>query len=145
MPTQIDFTFYDDLQQFFIDANLAVNATGAPNFEVAKILLPSSFNFDFIAQHLKDYHEPLLVEWLKYGFPLGHDRKHGEKSIPKNHTGARYFNLVEALNKEVKTLAAIGPFKNSPFGKETYLSPLNSVPKKESKSRRLILPGRKFH
>ena len=43
------------------------------------------------------------------------------------------------LKKEVETGAAIGPFSNLPFGEETYYSPLNSVPKRGSQDRRLIL------
>ena len=47
--------------------------------------------------------------------------------------------MSAALNKEVATLAAIGPFDQSPFGDNTFLSPLNSVPKKGSQDHRLIL------
>ena len=43
------------------------------------------------------------------------------------------------LAKEVSLKAAIGPFPGNPFKRTAYLSPLNTVPKKESDERRLIL------
>ena len=47
--------------------------------------------------------------------------------------------MAKILKKKIETGAAIGPFDESPFGKDTFLSPLNSVPKKQSEERRLIL------
>ena len=78
---------------------------------------------------------------LKFGFPLGNTKGLGQKLVPKNHTGARFYSrdIASLLEKEVRLGSAIGPFNTSPFGSETYLSPLNSVPKKDSVERRLIL------
>ena len=65
----------------------------------------------------------------------------GSKEIPRNHTGARCWpkEISQILDKELACKATIGPFDKSPFGEHTYLSPLNSVPKKESMERRMIL------
>ena len=112
-------------------------STGLPNFLKAKILLPSNFNIEFLEKELTGFYDQYLIEYLKYGFPLGHDRKHGSMQIPENRKGAQDFDLLPLLQKEVETGAAIGPFVKSPF-KLTYLSPLNSVPKKEGDKRKLI-------
>ena len=84
--------------------------------------------------------EELLIDLLKFGFPLGHNGRTGSSEIPKNHTGARFYpvEINRILKKEIATKATIGPFRAPPF--ENYcLSPLNSVPKKGSSQRRLIL------
>ena len=60
--------------------------------------------------------------------------------MPKNHKGARDF-LAEVrtiLNKEVEMGGILGPFSKSPFDSPRF-SPLNSVPKRDSDERRLIL------
>ena len=90
---------------------------------------------------LHDYEDKQVVELLKFGFPLSHDGKHGSKEIPKNHRGTRDYprEMQRILDKEVVHCSVIGPFESSPFGEETYISPLNSVPKKDSVDRRLIL------
>ena len=61
-------------------------------------------------------------------------------AVPRNHTAVRFYTeqIQKLLQKEVKLNAAIGPFRESPFDR-SYFSPLNSVPKKESSDRRLIL------
>ena len=124
-----------------IQAHAKVVETGHPNFLAAKVLLPSRFNFNYLERVLEYYPDKIIIELLKYGFPLAHNGKSGSKSIPKNHKGARNYpsQMEEMLKKEVQQHAVIGPFDKSPFGTETYLSPLNLVPKKDSSKRRLIL------
>ena len=86
-----------------VKANLLVRNTGVHNFEGAWIMLPSSFKFDFIEKKLQNYHDKIVVEFLKFGFPLGHDGKMGSKKIPKNHLGATRFpkEMEKILKKEV--------------------------------------------
>ena len=59
-----------------------------------------------------------------------------------SHKGARppYENdIYKYLEKEIKEGAVIGPFKSPPFKGPCRISPLNSVAKKESASRRVIV------
>ena len=107
----------------------------------ARIPLPSKFNFEFIEQKLRGYHDKQIMDLLMYGFPLGHNGHTGSKEVPKNHTGARFYpsEIEKILKKETKLHTAIGPFDESPFGSDTFLSPINSVPKKDSESRRFIM------
>ena len=92
-------------------------------------------------KELINYKENIVIDMLKYGFPLGNTKLLGNKKIPRNHTGATCYKdeMRELLRKEVECKSVIGPFEVSPFGDETRYSPLNSVPKKDSKLRRLIL------
>ena len=82
-----------------------------------------------------------MVDLLHFGFPLDHNNITGSNVIPSNHTGVRDFpkQIHAILEKEIKTGATIGPFSYSPFGDNICISPPNSVPKKDSKVRRLIL------
>ena len=102
--------------------------------------MPSNFKFDFIEEHLSDYPDKLIVDLLKYGFPLGNVTNSSSHRVPKNHKGASEFpkQIETILQRELDTRAAIGPFKRSPIPYACF-SPLNSVPKKDSSDRRLIL------
>ena len=92
-------------------------------------------------KELKDYGDKNLIKFLKYGFPVDHDGKHGTSALRKNHAGATEFGKhVDALvNKEVKLGATLGPLKRVDFDGKYCISPLNSVPKKDAENRRLIL------
>ena len=86
---------------------------------------------------------------MEFGFPLGikdcesvlRDISKKELWKFKNHKGAfNYPNeITKYLEKEALNKAIIGPFKNNPFSSGIKISPLNSVPKKESSDRRVIL------
>ena len=124
-----------------IEANRRVRESGVHNYKKCKIQVPSNFNFKFLEKHLSHYTEfPQLLDCLKYGFPLDIKPGFGSKKIPRNHKGARDFpdEMTRILNKEIATKSAIGPFEASPFI-DARFSALNSVPKKDSSDRRLIL------
>ena len=59
----------------------------------------------------------------------------------KNHKGAEDFpdSMLSYLEKESRYKAILGPFKNNPFGSGIKISPLNTVPKRESSERRVVL------
>ena len=117
-----------------------VQKSGKSNWEGERLQLPSSFNFDFIEKHLIGFNQPKVVEFLKFGFPLGNVLGLGSRKVQKNHKGATDFNkqMTSILQTEVKENSVIGPFKK-PVLLDSCYSPLNSVPKKDSSDRRLIL------
>jgi hypothetical protein len=59
----------------------------------------------------------------------------------KNHTGATDFpeQITSYLIKEASYQAIVGPSKGNPFNDQIALSPLNSVPRKDSSERRVIV------
>ena len=123
-----------------IQANKLIRKSGVPNFKGCKIEVPSNFNFEFLETHLQDYNDPDLIKFLKYGFPLGNTLNKGSHRIPKNHKGATMFpqQLEKILTKERDTRAIIGPF-DTPTLPGACFSPLNTVEKKGTSERRLIL------
>ena len=106
-------------------------------------------NIPFLRSWLTDFYDSRLCDFLEFGFPLGikdcesvlRDISKKELWKFKNHKGAfNYPNeITKYLEKEALNKAIIGPFKNNPFSSGMKISPLNSVPKKESSDRRVIL------
>ena len=62
-------------------------------------------------------------------------------SFVKNHKGAKDYaiHVQKFLNKELQFDAILGPFRENPFNCNVCISPLNTVPKKDSEERRIIL------
>ena len=83
-----------------------------------------------------------MVELLEYGFPIGFSGKLNKSSGPvKNHKGVTEFpnEVLKYLEKEKSYGAILGPFTRVPFSEGFCISPLNTVSKKDSLERRVIL------
>ena len=117
-----------------------VKLSGKHNFKGCRLQLPSGFNFQFLYKWLCDYPDKQVIEFLKYSFPVDYLGGRTEGVVPSNHKGAIEFpsEMARLINKEVELGGTLGPFKTSPFLNPRY-SPLNSVPKRDSVERRLIL------
>lgn len=109
----------------------------------------TKMNINFFRSWLSDYKDKEICEFLEFGFPIG---AVGFKSILKNinktelwkfknHKGANDYpeEINRYLHKEAVNKAIVGPFKNNPFSTGLKISPLNSVSKKDSTERRVIL------
>ncbi|CAC5377118.1 unnamed protein product [Mytilus coruscus] len=82
-----------------------------------------------------------VVNFLEYGFPLSCEGSCSGLSVEKNHAGARSHpdDMRKYLKKECTYGSIIGPFFSNPFETDMVISPLNSVPKKDTLDRRVIL------
>ncbi|CAC5399459.1 unnamed protein product [Mytilus coruscus] len=82
-----------------------------------------------------------VVNCLEYGFPLSCEGSCSGLSVEKNHAGARSHpdDMRKYLKKECTYGSIIGPFFSNPFETDMVISPLNSVPKKDTLDRRVIL------
>lgn len=124
-----------------------VKNSGKYNFEHCKIPVNNKINVEYMRSMLNDYKDLQVCDFLSYGFPIGF--KGDESIIPhfdqiwkyRNHKGATEYptEINNYLHKECKTESILGPFKNNPFSGPLIVSPLNSVPKKDSSERRIIL------
>ena len=72
-------------------AHTAIKCSGLPNYLGCWLTIPSYFNFEFLEHELKDYHDKLVIDFLKYGFPVDHDGTTGVSISLHNHAGAREF------------------------------------------------------
>lgn len=84
----------------------------------------------------------MVTEFMEFGWPIGHEGG----SLPpsskvRNHTGARDFpdQFNGYLKKELEKGAVLGRLHSNPFAGPYVISPLNTVPKRDSPERRVIL------
>ena len=106
-------------------------------------------NIQYLRSLLFDYKDQLICEFLEFGFPIEFTgdmsmfENFDKKSLwkMKNHKGAEKFasNMRTYLQKESFNKAIIGPFKENPFKSGIKISPVNSLPKKDTSERRVIL------
>ena len=120
-----------------------VEASGVPNFQGCRIPLETHLNLDVWERLLSDYHDREVVQFLKFGFPINFEGYLDlqENQVVSNHRGALEFpdQIQHFLDEELSYGAILGPFDTSPFDEPCKLSPLNSVEKKDSNKRRIIL------
>ena len=81
------------------------------------------------------------MQLLKYGCPISFSGDGSFNRKCKNHKGALEFpdQIDKFLTKELEAGAVLGPFQSSPFDQKLVVSQLNTVPKKNSSERRVIV------
>ena len=115
---------------------------GYPNRWGARIEVESTWNLPLFASLLKDYPDAEVVEWLRYGWPLGRLPILPEpEKTAQNHKGASDYpeHLKKYIAKETRYKAVMGPYTSIPFHDKVGISPLSTRPKKGSEERRVIL------
>jgi hypothetical protein len=128
-----------------INLHQMVSQSGTHNFLGCRIPVYSKLNIAFFRHILVSYHDRLLCDFLEFGFPIGFDYDVGVNlsvcTKVRNHGGATGFpkDIEKFLKTEVELQAVLGPFLANPLFTSIKLSPLNSVPKKDSVDRRVIL------
>ena len=123
----------------YIGLASAVKASGVPNYKGLRVPLPSSFNLKYIEKEIQDYNDKILLDYLRFGFPLGIGKdKDIKNNATENHTSANQFpqEIEEYIASEIKYGALLGPFDHPPHKKFTW-SPLMTRPK--GPGRRVIL------
>ena len=134
---------------YFINAHEEVIKSKKFNFEGCRIPVNTRMNMEFIRSWLQDYEDYRVCDFLEFGFPIGakdissllSDINKKDLWKFKNHKGANDFpeEINRYFQKEIASNAIIGPFKSNPFSSGIKISPLNSVAKKDTSERRIIL------
>ena len=92
---------------------------------------------------LSDYEDADICTLLEYGFPIGYENSETTYTgrHVNNHKGVleNSADMDKYLIKKISKKAVLGSFHSNPFSHEIVISPLNSVPKKGSEDRRVIL------
>ena len=114
---------------------------GTPNHLGARIpLRHTGLNIDRWRHHLVGYHEPEIVQFMEYGFPIGLSETLKPKlsSTLRNHGSSLQFytHIDSFLEKGIELGDTVGPFSSSPFDL-VHVSPLMTAPKKPD-SRRAV-------
>ena len=109
---------------------ILVAATGCPNYKLARVSVPTDLNIANWRALCVNYYDKLLLEYLKYGFPLCVNRDtfmFNENIV--NHPSAVQFphDIDTYFDKELKYRAIVGPCQDFPF--QVHYSPILSRPK----------------
>ena len=124
-----------------VEANIRIRNSGVPNYVGERILVKLKFNLHLLDHLSKQYHDRRILDFLMFSFPIDHDGSevtHNEV----NHKGEGpefHDDIIAYLKKEIAEGAVIGPFSEPPFKDEIGVSRLNSIPKRDSMRRRVIL------
>jgi len=125
-----------------VDVHNMVYNSGTENFKGCRIPVESGLKIAFWRSQLCNYSDSSICDLLEFGFPIGLT----ESTLLnfegcKNHQGASDFpsQIADYLSLECKEKCISGPFRSNPFNHNMVLSPLNSVPKRDSSKRRIIL------
>ena len=110
-----------------------IRKSGTHNYLGCKIPVQSGINVQFFREKIVDYHN-IISEFLEFGAPVGYEGEFvGSEFITKNHKGATDFS------KEIEKYLRKEAFFKNPFCCDFKISPLNTVIKKDSVERRVIL------
>ena len=94
-----------------------VVCSGVPNYVGVRAPLPSVFNFDYLYQHIQEYHDKALVDHLRFGFPLGLDPAAPIRSnASDNHQSAKEWSVQvqQFIDDKFAHGALLGPFTEIP-------------------------------
>ena len=117
-----------------------VTAQGQPNFWVARIPLPSNFNFhewEAIA-HSEAARE--VIQFVRFGSPIGFESPIATYSSGNHHSATlHHWDVGTYIKKETSEGAMLGPFHHPPFTLWCQTSPLLTCPKWNFTDRRVIM------
>ena len=132
-------TAIDNIDQYLHIAK-TIKATGKPNYMSARIPVKLDLNLEAWEEHLRDYPDKRLFQYLKFGFPLSL-RESDELSNTQvvNHYSALQYpeQVLQFLNKEREWGAILGLLDHPPTD-HFHCYPLLSRPK-DGSDRRIIL------
>lgn len=126
---------------FFINAHRVVASSGQPNYVSVRLPVPSRLNKEVWRALLRDYHDNVICEFLEFGWPLGYSLHTLPVFDLCTHHGALNFPVAVAdyLHGEPLLGRVAGPFAEPPFTDAFVVSPPNTVPKRDSPERLVIV------
>ena len=129
-----------DFNQEMLEIYSQVTATGQYNHTGARIRVPSGLNLDAWSLYLEGYSDPLLLDFLSFGWPANFSADSPLVPTFSNHPSGTAFpqHIQRYIDIEVGHQALLGPFTALPFD-GIQLSPLLTRPKKDSDWRRIVM------
>ena len=79
-----------------------ISSTGVPNYRGARIPLISSLNIEAWETYLRDYPDPLLIEYLKFGFPMSISKYNSLNitTVVNHHSATQFTQEVDEYFKK---------------------------------------------
>ena len=132
-----------DKQQFVnpVIQHIIASQHGLPNAFGARIPVLTPLNIPAWESKLLDYHDHQIVDFLRYGRPVNYTAHQLPISTDKNHSSAISYadHVQHYVNTELRYHAIAGPFCHNPFPQPLICSPLQTVPKRGSSKRRMVM------
>ena len=96
--------------------------------------MTSNFRLDIWSSYLQHYQDRIVVDFLRYGWPINYTSPVLASSTFKNHPSAlkNPVQLSSYISKELSYQSAFGPFRCNPFSLNCVISPLLCVLKRGS-------------
>lgn len=112
-----------------------------PNAVGAQLTVPSQLNIHAWDYYLDGYHDADVVKYLRFGWPISYTAKQLPKSTPVNHPSANNYeeHIQHYLKTELGYQSIAGPFQVNPLSDPLVCSPLQTVPKRGSSKRRVVM------
>ena len=133
---------YADVAEFWVQAHRLVVASGLPNYQFCRLPVRSGLNISYWRDCFSRSEglDSEVLDLLEFGFPLGFSSVSVPEGGLKNHSGAETFDqeTIRYLEKELMAGAVIGPFVDNPLVTHLVVSPINSIPKRNSVGRRFV-------
>lgn len=112
--------------------------SGRPNYSYCRKSLLTDLNISLFRQYLGDYHDPKVVDFLEFGWPINYV-KDSLPNPPARPAAMTYATDIDNyISKEIENGHICGPFDSNPFRIKPSIAPLFTVPKKEG-GRRVIV------
>ena len=104
------------------------------NFESTKVPLDMKWNLDKLQVLLNDYPNNVIIEFMRYGWPISHDNTTGSSWVPNNWPGVLHNEkaVIDYFAMELSNGSVLGPVNGNPFCSKALLSPLSTRDKKDS-------------
>ena len=108
-----------------------------PNVFGAKLLVPTSLLLPNWRTLLSNYSNNIVFDFLSYGWPIDCTAS----TVPVHHYIIIFLlqTLILMCNYQLSWNAIAGPFKYPPFSNDFVCSPLQTVPKRGSSTRRVVM------
>ena len=112
-----------------------------PNAFGAKVLVLTSLLLANWKTFLSNYHDNIVVDFLTYGWPINYTACTRPVSSSRNHPSALNFDshMQTYIDTELSYNVIAGPFNYPPFADDFVCSPLQTVPKRGSSTRRVVM------
>ena len=121
--------------------HLIASRHSQPNAFGTKVLVPTSLLLANWRVLLSNYHDKTIIDFLSYGWPINYTALTRPVSSLHNHPSASQFasHVQDYIDTESSWNALAGPFDYPPFSDNFVCSPIQTVPKRGSSTRRVVM------
>lgn len=137
----IDNSFSHAVSITAIVNHLVTSQHPEPNAFGAQLPVVTCLNIRKWAMYLHNYHDKVVVDFLRYGWPINYCGATMPISTTVNHQSALRFtqHIQHFIDTELSYNSLAGPFNYNPLQQELICSPLQTVPKRGSTKRRVVM------